>query len=106
MRLAAYLCLPDGTYRDLESTFEAGGFQEAAQQALDLHPDERIAFKVHGTFAAVQPWNAAGFEIDTTNRGLRRDGQARGSGLGSAGRFTDNGSNTDDRVPWLHDQHG
>jgi hypothetical protein len=45
MRYAAYLCLADGTYRDLEQTFEARGPREAARQAfdqLDLHRDEEF----------------------------------------------------------------
>ena len=41
-----YLATADGTYRDLERTFEAPDARTAAQQALDLldlHVDEEFA---------------------------------------------------------------
>jgi len=45
MRHAIYLCTADGSYRDLERTFEAPDARTAAQQAfdlLDLHLDEEF----------------------------------------------------------------
>ena len=45
MRYAAYLCMPDGDYHDLEEVIEADSPREAAQQAIELagiHPDDEF----------------------------------------------------------------